>query len=135
MRSFEVGSRTEAVVLSALAKAGYTVLVPFGVARYDLAVDDRTGAGIKTVQCKTGRLRYGCVIFNTCSQDRGTKVRTSYRGQVDYFGVCCPGTEDIYLVPVDKVGAMEGCLRIDPVKNNQRTSVRWANDFVIKDLP
>lgn len=137
MRSFERGSLTEAVILTSLAKAGYTVLVPFGVARYDLAIDARQGAGIKTVQCKTGRIRKGCIIFATCSKHTLTHVRTGYRGQVDYFAVWCPEYgEDTYLVPVDVVGDREGCLRIEPARNGQSAeNFRWAKDFVVVQLP
>jgi len=136
MRSFERGGLTEAVVLSSLAKAGYTVLVPFGVARYDLAIDARDGRGLKTVQCKTGRIRNGCIIWATCSNHTLTYVRTSYRGQVDYFGVWCPEFgEDAYLVPVDAVGEREGALRITEPKIRVRQSgLRWAKDFTINTL-
>jgi PD-(D/E)XK endonuclease len=97
VKTFELGGQTEAVVLSALSKAGYTVLVPFGVARYDLAIDDGSDESIKTVQCKTGRFRNGSVVWNAHSSHTLTHVRTSYRGQVDYFGVWCPDFEDVYL--------------------------------------
>lgn len=134
MRTFEKGDRTEAVVLAALAKAGYTVLIPFGVARYDLAIDDRTGERIKTVQCKTGRIREDCVVWSASSVDRGTQVRSDYRGQVDYFGVWAPGTSEVYLVPVAEVGRAEGRLRLGVTKNNQASNVRWARDYVLTDI-
>jgi PD-(D/E)XK endonuclease len=125
------GDRTEAVVLSVLAKAGYTILVPFGVARYDLAVDDGTGEGIKTIQCKTGRIRQGCVAWNACSQNRDTKERRDYRGQVDYFGVWSPDNDKVYLVPVGDVAVSEGRLRLDAAKNNQKFGVRLAADYEV----
>lgn len=134
MRTFEKGDRTEAVVLAALVKAGYTVLIPFGVARYDLAIDARSGTGIKTVQCKTGRVRKGCVVWAASSVDRGTQVRTDYRGQVDFFGIWAPGVSDVFLVPVQDVGRTEGTLRLEATKNNQASSVRWARDYILKDI-
>lgn len=134
MNTDDKGNLTEAVVLSELAKAGYTVLVPFGVARYDLAVDDRTGGGLKTVQCKTGRMKFGCINFASCSRSPRSP-RANYRGQVDYFGVWCPDLpENAYLVPVDAVGTTEGILRIEPAKNNQSSRVRWADEFRIKGM-
>jgi hypothetical protein len=135
MKSFEQGGQTEAVVLSVLSKAGYTVLIPFGVARYDLAIDDGSGKNIRTVQCKTGRLRGGCVVWNAHSSHTLTHVRTSYRGQVDYFGVLCPGYEDVYLVPVELVGSMEGRLRVDQAKIGAAENYRWAKDFIVQGLP
>ena len=131
VNSSDVGTRTEAVILSALAKAGYTVLMPFGPARYDLAIDSRDGNGIKTVQCKTGRLRAGCIVWMTYSQHQVTHVRTDYRGQVDYFGVWCPDlAEQVYLMPVNDVGIREGILRLDPAKKLQPT-IRWAKDYLV----
>lgn len=132
MNTSSKGDRTEAVVLSALAKAGYTILVPFGVARYDLAVDD--GTGIKTVQCKTGRTHQGCVAWNACSQNRDTKERRDYRGQVDYFGVWSPDNDKVYLVPVEDVAVSEGRLRLEATKNNQRVGVRLAADYEVMGL-
>jgi hypothetical protein len=128
------GTQTEAVILSELAKVGYTVLVPFGPARYDLAIDGRDGGGIKTVQCKTGRIRGGCIIWDACSQHPVTQVRANYRGQVDYFGVWCPEAgEHVYLVPVEMVGIREGSLRVDPLKSKapKSTGYRWAKDFQV----
>lgn len=123
------------MVLSALSKAGYTVLVPFGVARYDLAIDDGSGQVIKTVQCKTGRYRGGCIVWNAHSSHTLTHARTSYRGQVDYFGVWCPDFEDVYLVPVELTAAMAGSLRVDPAKIGAAENYRWAKDFVVQSLP
>ena len=135
LRSLERGGLTEAVILTSLAKAGYTVLLPFGVTRYDLAIDDRRGSGIKTVQCKTGRIRKGCITFATCSRHTLTHVRTGYRGQVDYFAVWCPEREDdTYLVPVNDVGQVEAWLRIEPSKNGQSSGVRWAKDYLVAKL-
>jgi hypothetical protein len=137
MNSNDKGGRTEAVVLSELAKAGYTVLVPFGVARYDLAIDDRTGAGIRTVQCKTGRFGKGCIEFAASSSDRVTdsqrNLRRGYRGQVDYFGVWCPARpEFVYLVPVEDVSQSVGFLRLEPVRNGQVKGIRWASEYEVK---
>lgn len=135
LRSFERGGLTEAVILTHLARCGYTVLMPFGVARYDLAIDARDGSGIKTVQCKTGRIRKGAIIFATCSKHTITHVRTDYQGQADYFGVWCPDFEDaVYLVPVDAVGVREGSLRVEEALNGQKSRLRWAKDFQVTPL-
>lgn len=129
----EQGDRTEAVVLSVLAKAGYTVLIPFGVARYDLAIDARDGTGIKTVQVKTGRLVAGCIVFRAHSVDRTSRQRKDYKGQVDYFAVWCPAYGDaVYLVPVEDSPAGMGSLRIEPTKSHQAKGIRWAKDYKIE---
>lgn len=137
MNSNDKGTQTEAVLLSTLAKAGYTVLVPFGPCRYDLAIDRQDGNGIQTVQCKTGRFRKGCILWNASSIHVFTHERTSYRGQADYFGIWCPGLpDDAYLVPVDEVGEREGVLRVEPLRKFAKTSLgyRWAKDYKITVL-
>lgn len=137
VNSNDKGTQTEAVLLSVLAKAGYTVLMPFGPCRYDLAIDRRDGGGIKTVQCKTGRLRKGCIIWNACSTHVITHERTDYRGQADYFGVWCPDLPDeAYLVPVGEAPRNEGCLRIAPLQKFARNNhgYRWAKDYQVTAL-
>lgn len=123
------GTKCEAAVLAALVRTEAVVLVPFGVARYDLAFDD--GNGIKTVQCKSGRMKNGSVRWNAHSVDRSTHVKTHYRDQVDFFGVWVPETSKTYLVPVTDVPTSEGCLRVDPARNGQVSGVRWANQYEI----
>ena len=130
MTSIEAGTKTEGIILAALLKAGYVVLIPFGVTRYDLAFD-RAGK-ISTVQCKTGRLIDGAIAFKACSIDRGTQIRSGYRGQVDYFGVACPGVDDVFLVPVNEVGETEGRLRMAAPRNNQSKGIRLASDYVLR---
>ena len=111
------------------------VLLPFGENhRYDLLIDE--GDRFIRVQCKTGRLRNGAIWFNTCSytyhhpSNRGTKpYKHAYKGQADAFGVYCPDTDRVYLVPVDEVGSNCATLRVDPPKNNQSKRVRWAQDY------
>jgi PD-(D/E)XK endonuclease len=130
MNTNEVGARTEGVVLGALLRAGYAVLIPFGTLRYDLAID--TGDDIKRVQCKTGRLTPDgdAIKFGVRSnQPDGRKVH--YRGQADYFGVYCHAVGDCYQVPVDAVGINEALLRLTPARNGQQDRVRMAADCVI----
>jgi PD-(D/E)XK endonuclease len=106
------------------------VLVPFGNGRrYDLVVD--TGEEFLRIQCKTGRLRKGAIIFNANSQDsrnpRGRGI--SYRGQVEMFGIWCPDNDKVYLVPVADVGELRGWLRIEPTKNGQSKNIRMAQQY------
>lgn len=125
-----VGAQTEGRVLAGLIRAGYTVAVPFGVARYDLVVE--MDDGFKRVQCKTGRLRDGAVRFNAASlgsnRRPGQTTRVPYHGHADLFGVFCPDTDAVYLVPVGSNG-VEVALRAAPPRNSQVKGVRWARDF------
>ncbi len=54
-----------------------------------------------------------------------------YRGQAD-FGVYCPETDAVYLVPVSEVPLTEGALRVIPTRNNQMRKIRWAKDFELR---
>ena len=133
----DVGDVTQAMVLAKLVEAGKQVLTPFGEnVRYDLVIDE--GDRFLRVQCKTGRLRNGVVKFNACSytyhhpNNRGLRVyQHHYRGAADLFGVYCPETRGVYLVPVDDVGTRAGSLRVDPTKNQQVKKIRWARDHEV----
>lgn len=136
MNTKTVGDISEAHVLAALLRAGKHVLQPFGDnRRYDLAIDEGDGR-MGRVQCKTGRLRKGAIRFPACSTACGAGLhpgaRRAYHGEIDYFGVYCPETGETYLIPLEADGpAREGTLRVDPPKNNQKTKVRWAKDYVL----
>src|SRR5262245_64116192 len=96
-----IGNKSEAIVLAALVHAGYSPLLPFGGGGpYDLVVDD--GSRFLRVQCKTGRLIRGAVVFPTSTWVRANKSR-SYHGYADYFGVFCPDNGEVDFVPVDDV--------------------------------
>jgi hypothetical protein len=126
----EVGQRTEAAILSELVRRGYRVLLPFGVnQRYDLVLD--TGGAFVRVQCKTGRLRRGSVIFNTQSirtNRNGTYFR-GYEGEIELFAVYCHELQRLYAVPVEVAAKTQGTLRVDPTVNNQTRRIVWASDF------
>ena len=129
------GDRTTLAVMLALRECGYSILVPFGEnTRYDLVIDD--GERLARVQCKTGRLREGAVIFAVCScyghHLRPGQARRDYRGQVDYFGVHCADAEKVYLVPIDDLNVRTAAaLRVEPPRNAQRKKVRDAADYEI----
>ena len=128
----DIGDRTTLAVMLALRMAGLTVLLPFGEnTRYDLVVE-KTGE-FSRVQCKTGRFRAGAVVFKTTSSyahHRSAEVpRRGYQGEIDYFGVHCPETGGVYLVPVDQVPESSARLRVDPALNGQQESVHPAETY------
>lgn len=128
-----IGTRAEAMVLTALAQRGFWALLPFGDGRpYDIVVDD--GADILRVQCKTGRLIRGAVVFPTLTWCRANKSR-SYRGYADYFDVFCPDNGQVYFVPVADVPARTASLRVAAPLNGQTRGLRWARDYVIWPAP
>jgi len=127
----EIGDTAVAGVLAKLLKKGYAILLPFGDSqRYDLVLD-KNGQFFR-VQCKSGRVRNGCIRFNSSSTQwyKGHR-RKNYKGQVDYFGVYCPDLDKTYLIPVNVVGETQGILRITKPKNNQAKYIRWCNAFEI----
>ena len=83
----DVGDRTEAIIIAEPMRRGLRVLRPLSTnQRYDLALD--LGDRFLRVQCKTGRLRNGAVVFSTrsCRSDpKRTYVRSYSREEVDAF--------------------------------------------------
>jgi hypothetical protein len=125
-------------VMLALQDVGYSVFVPFGEnTRYDLVIDD--GVGLARVQCKTGRLREGTVFFRTCSSyahhPNPKILKRDYQGEVDFFGVFCPETAGVYLIPIEDIAATHRAgLRVLPTRNRQRKKIRWAADYEIAEV-
>lgn len=126
MTTNEIGRITEAKVLARLVELGRNVLVPFSnIGRYDLVIEEK--GKFTRVQCKAGRYKHGCVVFNTCSRDK----LGAYDGTADMFGVWCKATGQVYLVPVK--GAAKGgmSLRVDPPGAGNQTQVKWAKEFLL----
>ena len=126
-----ISALTESKVLATLVSAGFTVAIPFGVAKYDLVLD--TEEGLKRVQCKTGLLRNGAVMFNVYSVRRKSEGKgygkILYQGDADLFGVYCPQNDKVYLVPVDDhIGKIS--LRIEPTRNGQKIK-HQAQDYEV----
>jgi len=118
------------MVLAALVRRGFQVLVPFGEGQpYDLVVHLGKREFLR-VQCKTAWPRQGCIVFNSRSTDHGRGPQ-SYVGLADIFGVYFPPNQAVYLVPIDAVAQFEGRLRLEPTLNNQRRKIRQARDFEI----
>ena len=130
MTTARKGNTTEAAVLNALVERDFAVLVPFGEGHpYDLVVHAEADCFLR-VQCKTARVQNGCLRFNSRSTDHG-RGPGSYVGLADIFGVYCPATGWVCLVPVGDVPRFEVLLRLEPARNNQRRGVRFAADYEI----
>jgi PD-(D/E)XK endonuclease len=124
----KVGNLTVAKLLVALAEKGKTVLTPFGEGeRYDLMIDE--GEKVLRVQCKTGKLTKGCIVFNNYSQTAaGTK---KYGTSVDAYGVHCPQNGKMYLVPASDCLGYKTRLRVEPTKNGRKKNIRYAEGYEI----
>lgn len=124
----ERGNLSEAKILAAFVAAGYLVSVPFGAGhKYDFVIDDSTC--LLRVQCKTGRIKNGALLFNGYSKSGNGAVRTSYRGLADLFAVLNPHDDNVYIVPVNEVGMTDVSLRLAPTLNKQAQGVRWAEIY------
>ena len=84
------------------------------------------------MQCKTGRLRNGAIVFSTrsCRSNRRQTYVRSYTDEADVFIVHCPETDRIYAVPVGESGVLKAAsLRVSAPANNQSRGIRWAADY------
>jgi hypothetical protein len=124
------GNANEAAVLKAFVEAGWHVWTPFGdAAPYDLVVG--WGDDFLRVQCKSGRVRHGCLIFNAYSTDHG-KGRRGYVGRADVFGVSAPELKSVYVIPVGAVPGSKPSLRLKPAANNQKKGIRPAAAYAVE---
>ncbi len=131
MHTVEKGDISVAMLTACFLRKRFVVLKPVSEhSRYDLVID--RGTGFERVQCKTAVLRHGSIIFNACSivAHKGVRGARSYRGHIDLFGVYCPATDACYLIPVNDVGKIQGYLRHDPPKKNNRR-FRLASNYII----
>jgi hypothetical protein len=133
LQTADKGNLTEARILAAFVAAGYLVSVPFGSGhKYDFVVDD--SKCLLRVQCKTGRVKNGVLLFNAYSQSGIGAVKMSYRGLADLFAVLNPEDDKVYLVPVEEVGVTDVSLRLAPTLNRQSQRVRWAELYLLQPL-
>jgi len=129
----QIGAAAEREVTCALEAAGWTVFLPVFAAhsRVDMVGLDPCG-NAKRIQVKNARLAHGgaAIYFRTCSNTGN--VRLPYDGEIDAFGLWCPGLRKAYLVPIAHAPAQGGHLRLTPPANNQRARVRYAADYEIR---
>jgi hypothetical protein len=131
----DVGDRSTMAIIFALHSQGLSIFMPFGEnTRVDLISDN--GSRLSRIQCKTGRLRNGSVVFRACStyghHPNPKLVRRGYSGEIDEFAVYCPELGSVYLVPIEDIGTqMAVMLRVAPPRNNQYKRVRLAAAYEI----
>lgn len=130
METREKGNLTESKILAAFVEAGYLVSLPFGDGhKYDLVIDD--GQSLQRVQCKTGRVRNGCLQFNACSFSGNAGTRRDYKDAAELFAVLNPETGDVYIIPVEEVGHTAASLRLIPTLSRQSKGIRWAKNYLL----
>ena len=133
MQTREKGNLTEAKILAALVAAGYLVSVPFGEGhKYDFIIDD--SVNLRRVQCKTGRVKKGVLLFNSYSQSGNGATKQGYYGLADLFAVLNPESGEVYLVPVENFGTTGVTLRLMPTLSGQVQNINWAVDYLLTPL-
>jgi hypothetical protein len=126
------GEISEAIIISRMLEKGLDVSVPFGEnTRYDLILDN--GEKLERVQCKTGSMKSGVIVFNTVSttSNYSETKETDYTGEIDKFIVYCEDNKKLYEVPVEETPSSEMKLRIEETKNNQERGINWAENYQI----
>jgi hypothetical protein len=125
------GDITELKVLLKLLEHELNVSVPHGDnTRYDLVFEKNNK--FYRVQCKTGRMRNGVVMFKCSTHHPRDYTKVSfYNDDVDYFGVYCFENDKVYLIPIEFIGRSEFSLRTRSTKNNQNEKIIWAMWFEI----
>ena len=120
----------------ALRRAGLTAyLVPFGEnTRYDL-VTTTAKALPRPMQDRTAP-NGSVVVQNVAAVTATTPTRRSdsrpYDGEVDEFGVFCPDSASVYLIPIEDVPT--DCiahLRVDAASKTQARRIRRAAAYEI----
>ncbi len=125
------GDFAEAAVLHAMIEAGLLVLMPFGrFGPYDMMLDMPNGRLVR-VQVKSGRVRGGCVLFNSCSTDHG-RGRADYIGRADVFEVHAATADGVYVLDVAAATTRVTSLRLEPTRNSQQLRVRHAADHTLE---
>jgi hypothetical protein len=123
--SSQVGEISEMRVALAFRKAGYTILEPFGHQQpYDL-VAEKDGEFMK-IQAKSGRLTDGSVDVHVCTWQKDGSPREYEDYEIDYFGVFCKDTDEVYVVHVSEAPKQNMRLRVDDTNHHQ---VRMAEEY------
>lgn len=140
VNSKHVGDGSEATVVAALVRRGYTVSRPFGDNdAYDLVLDD--GGTLHRVQVKTGWREGDCIRFKTCSTTTrgGERVTTDYDAEdVDAFAVRDRDDGGLYWVPFADAGSKNTYLRVGDAAIDHPTvneAAAYAFDANLPPLP
>jgi hypothetical protein len=129
----DVGQRSETAILAAFIERGFLVWLPWGVnSRADmlLAVPGK----LLRIQCKSGRLRKGAVMFSAKSvrANMNGVFSRNYIGEIDYFAVYCPDNRRVFIPPCDETTRSDVSLRLEPTANCQNRRIRWAADYALE---
>lgn len=122
------GDIAELGVAKKLIKNGCRVLFPYGENhRYDL-VAEKDGKFIR-IQVKYTTPKKGVLEIN-CRSSNNWSVLHYNKDEIDLIAAYNPKDEKIYFIPVSKINYSLIKLRIEPSKNNQKSKIHFAEDFI-----
>jgi len=133
MNTKQIGIITEQKVISKFLELGYTVATVIGDnSPYDIIVDKQDI--LYRVQIKTGRLRNGCVVFNTqsCRINMNKVYITNYINKIDIFVVWCRDIDAYFSIPVECAAKSSMCIRVFEPKNGRYIGINNYEDFILK---
>lgn len=135
LSSHFIGEITEQQVALEFLKLGYLVSKPLvQSSKYDFIVD--INHKLYKIQVKTGTLKEDAYIdFATSTSHTNTKgtINLTYsQDDVDFFATMYNG--ECYLVPIQDCGKRAQRLRIAPTKNGQTQGIKFAKDYLLKDV-
>lgn len=129
------GDLAELMVASDLRRRGYKVAIPYGEDwDYDLVIE-RQGR-LERVQVKHTESDGRVIAVKCCSHSlTGGRIRQTKRytaAIIDWLAVYDRTTDRCYYIPARELGdgRRELRLRVSPARNNQRTKIRLAADYV-----
>ena len=126
------GSIAEMAVATRLIEEGWHVLFPVGEnTRYDL-VAERNGHFIK-IQVKYVTPQNGFLEVN-CRSCNNWSILHYTEKEIDFIAAYNSRDKKIYFIPVSKLNNSSFNLRLDKSKNNQKTKIHFADDFLTLDI-
>ena len=133
-----IGDRSTLAVMLALHRAGYKILVPFGEnCRYDLVIDEGKALPARSVQNRPSAVRRGEILSLQYlrASPKPKVIRREYVDEIDLFGVYCPETGGVYLVPISEMSLRrQGTLRVEPSRNGQSKKIRFAATYEVANF-
>ena len=123
------------MIAADLVRRGYKIAIPYGEDwDYDLIVcrDEM----LERVQCKYTRSDGQVVVVRSTSHSltngrvRATKLYTA--AMIDWLAVYDATTEGCYYIPAAELGSGMAMmhLRLVPTRNNQKSRIRMAGDYL-----
>ncbi len=129
MKTNDKSQIAELAVAADLAKRGYTVSIPIGVAPYDLIVD-RNGK-LERIQVKYTAEK-GPIVEAQLERS-GNGIRTRYKAdEFDWLAVYAPTLNVVYYVPINEVVGMKSfSIRTGPTKRNYPDNrINYAESYI-----